>query len=106
MLSPYMNEVVNLKQRPFMVMEGIADSRSDVETVETKQAIMYAGGLTEENGLEILLDGFLGAECSDVELWICGGRPLYAKVKDYADKYDNIRFWGILQKCEGVADGT
>lgn len=96
MLSPYMNEVVNLKCRPFIVMEGIADSVDDAGMSKSERAILYAGGLTADNGIEILLEGFVKAECSDTKLWICGDGPLQAKVKDYADKYENICYWGIV----------
>ena len=60
-LSKYMNEVTNKKNRPYIVMEGIAGEVSGQEGMEKKYAVLYAGGLTEDNGIMILLDGFVQA---------------------------------------------
>lgn len=95
-LSPYMNEVVNLKNRPFIVMEGIADEECDYGQVEKKRAILYAGGLVEDNGIGILLEGFASCGRSDIELWICGEGTMENIVCDYVDKYSNIKYYGIL----------
>lgn len=100
LLSPYMNEVVNCKQRPYLVMEGIVDGHKEIECNQTCRAILYAGGLTEDNGILILLEGFVEAECLDVELWICGEGVLEEQVKEYANKYNNIHFFGILPNAK------
>lgn len=96
LLSKYMNEIINAKQKPYMVMEGIADSEKEIPNLRPRRAIMYAGGLTKDNGIEILLDGFVKVGYSDVELWICGEGPLESEVRQYAEKYNNICFLGIL----------
>lgn len=96
LLTPYMNEIVNTGKRPYLLMEGIADEEKDMSEIHPHNAILYAGGLTEDNGIKILLEGFVELEFADVELWICGGGPLENEVKEYADIYENIKFYGIV----------
>ena len=96
LLTPYMNEIVNQKKKPYIVMEGIANEAKDTKKVEKNRAILYAGGLTEDNGIAILLDGFARLKRNDVELWICGEGEMKEQVKKYSRRYGNIRFFGIL----------
>lgn len=96
LLTPYMNEIVNQKKRPYMVMEGIASKIENLEASERRKAILYAGGLTEDNGIKILLEGFVKLNRSDIELWICGEGPLEKVIREYADNYKNILFWGVV----------
>lgn len=96
LLSKYMNEVTNLKKKPFIVMEGIAQNPLYVENLQKQPAIMYAGGLTEDNGILILLDGFLKLRRQDLRLWICGNGPLEDEVKNYAKTNQNIIYYGVL----------
>lgn len=96
LLTPYMNEIVNRKNRPYLVMEGIASKIENIEVAEHHKAILYAGGLTEDNGIKILLKGFVKLNRLDIELWICGEGSLEAVVREYADNHENIRFYGIV----------
>lgn len=96
LLSKYMNEVINKKHCPFMVMEGIAKEPPVFSDIVKKKAVLYAGGLAEDNGIQILLDGFLEAQIADLELWICGNGPMIEIVESYAKKYPNIKFFGIV----------
>ena len=96
LLTPFMNEIVNRKNKPYLVMEGIASKAENIAVAERHKAILYAGGLTEDNGLKILLEGFVKLNRSDIELWICGEGPLEAVVREYADNQENIRFYGII----------
>lgn len=96
LLTEAMNEIVNKAGRPSIVVEGIAagtvEKRKDFQK---KKAVLYAGGLTQDNGIEILLEGFAGLDQPEIELWIYGEGPLEELVKQYANKYANISFLGI-----------
>lgn len=96
LLTEAMNEIVNKAKRPNIVVEGIATRAFENEkNVQKKRAILYAGGLTQDNGIEILLDGFIKLGQPETELWIYGEGPLENLVKMYANKYSNIHFHGI-----------
>lgn len=96
LLSKYMNEVINKKKRPYIVMEGVAKEPPQFDDIVKKKAVLYAGGLTEDNGIQILMDGFLQAEIDDLELWICGAGPMEEMVKSYAQQNSNIQYFGIV----------
>lgn len=96
LLSKYMNEVVNKKRKPYIIIEGIAqDDRIEKITKRDKITLLYAGGLTEDNGIRILLEGFVLLKRLDLELWICGEGPLECLVREYTEIHPNILFWGI-----------
>lgn len=96
LLSKYMNEVVNKKKRPYIVMEGVAKEPPQFDNLIKRKAVLYAGGLTEDNGIQILMDGFLQAEIDDLELWICGTGPMEEVVQSYAEQNAKIRYLGIV----------
>ncbi|MFT4104649.1 MAG: glycosyltransferase [Lacrimispora sp.] len=96
LLTEGMNEIINKKAKPYLIMEGIAEEQKVFDRVIKKMAILYAGGLTPDNGIEILLEGFLQLDRKDIELWICGDGPLENMVKDYSKMYKNIIFYGII----------
>lgn len=97
LLSKYMNEVVNKKNRPYMIMEGISRDRKFAKNERNNNVVFYAGGLTEDNGIRILLDGFILLKDIQKELWICGDGPLKILVEKYEKKYENIRYLGLIE---------
>lgn len=100
LLSKYMNEIVNQRKQPYMVMEGIAQECPRTENMKKTLAVMYAGGLTQDNGIEILLEGFCKLAHPRAELWICGDGPLKEYVEGYAQEYENVLYHGILPNHE------
>ena len=95
LLTEEMAQAIPTKKKPYMVMEGIC--RDDIHgepTAEKRRALMYAGGLTEDNGLELLTEAF---EKSDLEeFWVCGCGPLDAYIRQKAESNPRIRFFGEL----------
>ena len=78
-LTKYMNEIVNIRNKPYMVMEGIADISAD-----------------EYNGIEILLQAFVELKNTEWELWICGEGELREWVKQVSMANSNIKYYGII----------
>lgn len=98
LLSKYMGELVNQKNKPYTVVEGFGEvlKRTEIETKERKKAILYAGGLSEDNGIQILVDGFRKFDNPDWELWICGGGKLEDYVKRQEEADSRIKFYGLV----------
>lgn len=86
------------KSKPYIVMEGIANSDlfNGLDDIKKSHppAIMYAGRLHEKYGVLKLLDAFELANIPDAELWIFGDGSLENVVKQRALKNPKIRFWG------------
>ena len=95
-LTKYMNEIVNIRNKPYMVMEGIADISADEYEGQKAKAILYAGGLNKDNGIEILLQAFVELKNTEWELWICGEGELREWVKQVSMANSNIKYYGII----------
>lgn len=94
-LTKEMNEIVNKKNRPYIVMEGMVDiSYLTNRKYSKSNAIMYAGGLYETYGIKMLIDSFIKWNNKDYELWLCGDGDLV----DYIKKLNNkrIKYFGSL----------
>ena len=98
-LTRYMNEMVNKKVRPNLVMEGISNCQDRVITSvkNEKNAILYAGGLTKDNGLLILLAGFQKLQNTELELWICGDGPLKSVIRECEKENSKIKYFGLVE---------
>lgn len=95
LLTEYMNEIINKKKAPFLVLEGMVRKR-EINEIMKQNAVLYAGGLTRDNGIDILLKGFRNMQRQDIKLWICGDGPLENEVKGYESRHENIHYWGLL----------
>lgn len=59
---------------------------------------LYIGRLTEEKGIDVLLNAFAG---TNYELRIAGDGPLKADILAFSARYSNIRYLGMLDS-EGI----
>ena len=104
-LTEQANDVINTKKRPYIVMEGLVDSRIRVQNAQVpdgKRVILYAGGLMERYGLKMLVEGFMKANVEDTELWLYGS-GLFAKELPMYERQDaRIHYYGIRPNQEIV----
>jgi hypothetical protein len=72
LLTEEMNGLVNPKNRPYIIMEGLCDANIAGGNFPTckynSKVIMYAGGLEEKYGIKMLVDAFKLIDKSEVEL--------------------------------------
>ena len=102
-LTESINEVVNEKKRPYIVVEGFADSK-DTETSEHHEDyIMYAGGVYEKYGVKALTEAFISLNRKDIQLYIFGDGSYVEELKSIQEKYQNIRYMGCVSPEEVVA---
>lgn len=101
-LSEQMNEIVNKNNKPYIVIEGIVDSKKilNYKKLEKKFVIMYAGALRKEYGLEILLNGFLKYKNDNAELWIYGAGDYSTIIKQKSKNDQRIKFYGVVDNNE------
>lgn len=100
LLSEYMNEHVNAKGKPFVVVEGIVDDSDILKQKEEKEnkdvkAYMYAGGLYEKYGVKMLVDAFRTEKKDNIELWLFGKGELEGYINENAD--ERIKFFGYQE---------
>lgn len=100
LLTEQMNDIVNPKNKPYVVLEGHADiSMAEVENkLENKyekRVCLYAGTLRRVYGIENLVRGFIKADIPNTELHIYGEGDFRKNLEKLATEYSNVKYMGI-----------
>lgn len=108
-LTEAMNDVINLHHRPYIVMEGLVDSscstvQNNLNGKLNEKVILYAGGLHERYGLDMLVRAFMKLRMDDARLVIYGNGPYVEKLKKNAKLDNRIVYKGVRPNAEVVAD--
>lgn len=102
-LTDEMHHVV-APNKPYIVMEGIADINNFETTQPIKKAspraIMYAGMLFEKYGIIELIDAFEQLNDPSVELWLFGDGSAVNKIINRAEINPRIRYFGKVSRSE------
>ena len=99
LITEAMKEPLNVGERPYVIVEGIANPTNIVDPKPAqKKVIMYAGGLHVKFGLDKLCEAFSLIESDDYELWLCGKGDYVEEIKSLASTDKRIRFFGYVGK--------
>ena len=106
-LTEAMNNVLNIKNKPYIVMEGLVDinmsvSENDITKKSKKDVVMYAGALRAQYGLKNLVEGFNKYKNKNAELWIFGAGDYADSIKEIQKKDKRIKYYGIVSNKEVV----
>ena len=76
-LTEQMNELVNPKNKPYVVIEGMVDVKMNkmpnkIEDKYEEKVIIYAGALYEKYGVKSLIEAFIEVKDKDARLWLFG----------------------------------
>lgn len=99
-LTEQMNPVVNIRKRPYIVMEGLVDI--DMITFQrlphdnSVRTMIYAGGLHERYGIKMLLDAFCLYQNENVRFSLYGNGPFAKELSKYEIKDSRIRYYGVV----------
>lgn len=109
LLTEQMNEVVNPKGRPHLIMEALCDSSlvyDDIKHVEKvhPRTVIYAGGLHSKYGLKMLAEGFLKADVDDAKLVYYGDGEYVEEYRNLCEKHSNLEYRGVAQNDVIVAE--
>lgn len=107
LLTEAMNEVVNPKKKPFIVIEGHSDitmgqRENLIEEKNPVKTIMYAGGTHKEFGMGMLVDAFLAVNHPEWELHIYGDGNYQEALKKIAREHPNVKYFGMHPNSEIV----
>ena len=102
LLSPYMRDKLPIKDKPWVLMEGIYDTSSIPENVEKERerVILYTGNLSRKYGIVELLQAFLQIKKDNYRLWICGRGDAEEDIINYAKQDSRIKFFGVVSHDE------
>ena len=110
-LTAAMNTNINTNNKPYLVVEGIADfgekKSRHRKSREDKFVIMYAGGLYEKYGLKVLVEAIKQIKNNNIYLNIYGSGELEEYLKEIDDR--RVKYFGVLSnddilKKENEAD--
>ena len=111
LLTEQMNDKVNTRHKPYLVMEALCDIAVENTKVhdiskskDFPRTIIYAGGLYEEYGLAKLVESFIHANIQDAKLVLYGDGPYVKKLKKICEKYNNIEYRGVKPNSVVVDD--
>lgn len=103
-LTEAMNPVVNTKNRPYIIVEGLCDSSTTLAAdcrKDSPRIVMYAGSLHEKYGLKLLVDSFLSLKPENAKLVIYGSGPYEKDLRSICESNDNVEYRG-LQPTEKI----
>lgn len=86
-LTEQMSAVINTKQRPYIVMEGLVDSEAKIQSdkKDTPRTIFYAGGLLAIYGIQMLVDAVKLLPYKDIQLVLYGSGKMVDELKSETD---------------------
>jgi glycosyltransferase involved in cell wall biosynthesis len=100
-LTEAMNRKVNLRGKPYFIMEGLSDIRMGEVPVcprdeKDTKIVLYGGGLYAKFGVKMLLDAFTMVSGENYNLHLYGSGDMDNLIAEYAQKDPRIRFFGYV----------
>lgn len=106
LLTEHMREPLRVCEKPYVIVEGIADDFYDVPDIKNiteKKVVLYTGTLHYQFGIKNLLDAFSQIPADDYELWICGSGEAENEIEQLSKNDNRIRYFGYKSKKEVVS---
>lgn len=104
LLTKQMTIPMNVGDRPYVVMEGIADIREHAchpeNRIRDRKIIFYTGALQNQYGIANLLDAFESISNPEYELWLCGWGSSENDIIERCKKDPRIKFFGYVANDE------
>lgn len=109
LLTEQMNHVVNKKDKPYMIMEGLVDikmqfTENQLHAKSKTKIIIYAGGLYEKYGVKKLIDAFKMTHDSLARLHLYGAGDMVKRMGNYIKNDSRIVFKGMVPNKVVVED--
>jgi glycosyltransferase involved in cell wall biosynthesis len=107
LLTERMNQVVNIRSKPYLVMEGLvdanmADMHNPVGGKSPEKIAIYAGAIFEKYGVKKLIDAFMQLEGDDLRLHIYGPGEMAKDMPGYMQQDHRIAYFGVVPNKEVV----
>ena len=99
-LSENMYDRINMKGKPYMVMEGILNEEAfDFPIINKRKAILYTGNIGERYNIKGLINAFnQSIKLQEFELWIRGNGNCEEFVKEAARLNNRIKLFPCMEK--------
>lgn len=107
LLTDAMNDRVNMKNKPYIVLEGHIDAAMpkpgtapEANTETDIKKIIYAGKVEKSYGIDRLVEGFILANIRNSQLIIYGDGDYAEKLKELCKKHNNVEYMGVRKNLE------
>jgi glycosyltransferase involved in cell wall biosynthesis len=105
-LTETMNDIVNKKNKPYIIVETAADFRQKGEIrtpiERDKKIVLYAGGLYEKFGIKALLEAIPYIKTPNLEIHLYGEGSFVADIIEKQKKVGNLKYKGMVSSQEVV----
>lgn len=104
LLSKYMAERIAIKDRHWIVMEGVVNSEELINPTEQdvrlddKKIVLYTGTLNKAYGIMQLLEAFSLIEDPAIHLWICGAGDAQLEVENLVSHNSRVKYFGQVDR--------
>ena len=97
LLSPFMRDTLPIKNKPWVLMEGIYDTSTEISNItkNKKRTILYTGNLSKRYGILELIEAFHQIDNDNYCLWICGDGDGKEDVLKMAEIDKRIDYKGV-----------
>lgn len=95
-----MNEKVNEKNKPYVVIEGIFNNDLIYEDRKRQNCFIYSGSIIKKYGVETAISAFLKADIADYELHIYGDGEYKEEMLNEIKNYEKIKYFGLISREE------
>lgn len=107
LLTEAMNDIVNPKQKPYVVIEGhsditMKDRENRIEDKSSTKIMMYAGGTHKEFGIAMLVDAFLELNDPEWEFHVYGDGNYQNELRRISSENKNVVYHGMKPNAEIV----
>lgn len=100
-LSNYMNQKINIHSKPWCLIEGIYhDNATNFTSFPKSKAVMYAGTINRNLGIDKLVEGFKKTKNPDIELWLFGKGDFEKELKEMISDDNRIKYFGFMKHDE------
>lgn len=101
-LSAQMNDLLNTRNKPFLIMEGLVDiNMSKFDTPQrinsTERILIYSGGIFEKYGVKTLIEAFMLLEDPGLRLHIYGAGEMETDMSDFMKHDTRINYFGVVE---------
>lgn len=105
LLTKYMNEALNKKNRPYIVIEGLIDTSKMISFSNSKHndqddnhTILYAGSLNEKFGVKSLVEALDHIQTKNIKIQLYGNGDYTEKIKSLALGDSRIEYGGVVSR--------
>lgn len=100
-LTEQMNELINKKSRPYVVIEGQVDInmgviQNDLIEKYKDKICLYAGALHKIYGLKTFTEAFIAANIEGTQLHIYGSGDFEEELKSICKEHHGIKYFGVV----------